>query len=247
MLKILSVIVTVLLIILTPPAVLAFATQDSVPGDFRYPIKRKLEEGILFLASVHPVTKSYFQINRTQRRFTEAKVLISSGKQASTTLSEFVGETKSAASTVKSVSNQTQKRELASNLSKSITEYDKEFETLEKNIPKKSSLPSPKPSNTAKSSPNVSPIPSETASPEPALENKNQELSPEEIKTIREELKRVQDELQKEIIVKEPLRPATQPNPSGFSPEVQDVGDLDKYLGDLYNLNVSSVKLILPE
>ncbi len=236
------------MIVLSPPTLLIIATQNALPGDFRYPVKRKLEEGVLLLASVNPVTKSYFNIARTGRRFNEAKILISNGKPSSTTLQEFVGETKNVASDIKSIKNQSQKRDLANNLSKSIIQYDKEFESLEKSLPKSSTSEN---SASPKPVPYFSPEPKKTAEPSPTPEttNENQQevVRPEDIQKIREELKKVQEDLQREVVVLDPVKPATQGGSSNFPQEVQDIGDLDKYLGDLYNLNVSSVKLILPE
>lgn len=123
MVKLLSTIILILAIILFPPAALAFVSQNAIPGDSTYPIKRDLENVILKLASVNPVTQAWFSVNVSNRRFEESKALISQGKQADTTLNELVDQTTIAAQEVNQVPDSSQKQKLNEDLNQSISNY----------------------------------------------------------------------------------------------------------------------------
>ena len=124
MVRILSIIALIFLVALTPPAALAFISQDALPENkIRYPIKRTLESGILLISSIHPATKAYFAVARSQRRFKEATALLGSKKDAEKTLSEFTIQTGEAVQDIKTVNNVSRKSELISDLSKSVLEY----------------------------------------------------------------------------------------------------------------------------
>lgn len=125
MLKILSIFVTVILIVLFPPAVLAFISNNAVPGDLTYPIKRKLEDGILAVASFNPTTKAYFQINRSDRRFKEATVLIrKNDTKTQISLNNLTDQVSFTINDLKKITDNSQKKQLAQQLSESINEYD---------------------------------------------------------------------------------------------------------------------------
>lgn len=123
MFKLLSLLFLVLFILLTPPAVLAYISQDAVPGDITYPIKRKLEDGIVVLASVNPTTKAIFSVDRSGRRYKESSILLAKGQVPVKTLSELVIQTKQASDEVSQVTNPNEKRRLQQELENSINKY----------------------------------------------------------------------------------------------------------------------------
>ncbi len=130
MTKIISITVLVLMIVLFPPAALAFVSQNAIPGDNTYPVKRKLEDIILAIASVNPHTKAMFEVNLSDTRFSESRVLLTEGKDASPTLNELVTTANVAASQINQLSDPSQKQQLAAQLSESINKYEQELEQV---------------------------------------------------------------------------------------------------------------------
>lgn len=124
MLRLLSILTLILAIILFPPAVLAVISNNAVPGDATYPIKRSLENVILAAASVSPSSKAWFSQTRSNRRYKEFTTLISQGKETTNTLSELVEQTDLAVTQITQVTNQAEKEKLIEQLSQSIEKYD---------------------------------------------------------------------------------------------------------------------------
>ncbi len=124
MAKILTILTLSIALVLFPPAVLALVSNNAVPGDGTYPIKRKLEEVIVLIASVTPQSRAWFSVERSNRRFLEAAVLLNKNEQASTTLTELVDQTSVAAQEVTKISDPVRKQELINQLSQSITTYN---------------------------------------------------------------------------------------------------------------------------
>lgn len=124
MIRLLSILTIILAIILFPPAVLAVLSNNAVPGDGTYPIKRSLEDGIYAIASLNPTSKAWFSAARSDRRFKEFSTLLAQGKSASNTLNELVIQTDIAAEQIKKIDDPIRKQELISQLSNSIEKYD---------------------------------------------------------------------------------------------------------------------------
>lgn len=157
MVKLLSILSIVLAIVLFPPAALAVISNNAVPGDVTYPIKRVLEDGIFAVASLNPVTKAWFAAARSDRRYKEVAVLLTSGKGVSDTLNELVEQTQIAADQISQVSNETQKQQLVEQLTESIQKYDQGLEKL---------VPSQKTPAETPALPNeVQPIPEQSEEP----------------------------------------------------------------------------------
>lgn len=135
----------VLMILLAPPSVLALISNNAVPGEPAYPIKRVLEAGILVITSVHPSLKAAFTVERSNRRFLEAKSLIDTGKSENVTesLGELVTHTKDAAKEITKVSGGTSKKQLVKKLTEQVKTYDKELEKAQKKIISKASYETP--------------------------------------------------------------------------------------------------------
>lgn len=112
----------ILLFFFAPFTVLILLSQNSIPGDFFYPVKRGLENIILVTASVSPTTKVAFRTDFTQRRFTEAQQLLV--LRADTTgFSDLVTEVSSTQQELSTVSNSQDKIQNADKIIAKIEEY----------------------------------------------------------------------------------------------------------------------------
>ncbi len=126
MFKIFSTIILILVIVFFPPSILAFVSNDAAPGDSTYLIKRKLEDGIVLIASVHPTTKAMFSLARNGRRFKETvKVLDTkrSQKEVTETLTGLVQQSYDTAQEIKTVKDPVRKKELTVKLKNTLKEY----------------------------------------------------------------------------------------------------------------------------
>ena len=149
------------MILLSPPAVLALISNDAVPGEATYPIKRTLEAGILIVASVHPTTKAMFTAERSDRRFREVTTLIESGdrgQNVTQTLGEFIKQTREAAKDIKEIKNPIVKKERVVKLKESIIEYKAGLELKQKKL-------SEEKEDSTSIVPPIAQIPSQTQSP----------------------------------------------------------------------------------
>ena len=59
MARLLALATLILSLVLFPPATLAYLSQDAVPGDRMYPIKRGFEDVILTVTSINPWSKAF--------------------------------------------------------------------------------------------------------------------------------------------------------------------------------------------
>lgn len=167
MAKLLTIISLILALLLFPPAALALISNNAVPGDRTYPIKRGLEDVIFSVASINPVSKAWFSAARSDRRFREINILVTNGKKADQTLSELVTQTQTTADQIASVSDQTQKEKLVEQLSQSIDKYDKGLEQLSNQPTTNPTSPTSNPTAQPTSIPITSAIPSSTPRPSP--------------------------------------------------------------------------------
>lgn len=135
MVRLLSILTLILATILFPPATLALISNNAVPGDKTYPIKRGLEDVIYAVVSLNPVTKAWFAAARSDRRFKEFSTLIAQGKSASNTLNELVNQTDIAALEIKKVDDPVKKQALISQLSESINKYDQKLDEVSTTAP----------------------------------------------------------------------------------------------------------------
>lgn len=115
---------------LLPITVLIFLSQDSIPGDFFYPVKRSMENVILAAASVNPATRAAFTTDLTATRFKEAQSLVISKANASG-LSTFVDEVQAAQVEVSHLQNPTEKANAEEKLAIKIDQYQNSLDTLQ--------------------------------------------------------------------------------------------------------------------
>lgn len=164
MIRLLSIISIILAIVLFPPATLALVSNNAVPGDAAYPIKRTLEDGIYAVASLNPAVKAWFSAARSDRRFKEFSTLVAQGKSASNTLGELVSQTDVAAEEIKQVDDPVKKQELIAQLSDSIDKYSQKLDEVP--IPKPAETAAPV--STPTSSPSLTPFPKASPTSKPS-------------------------------------------------------------------------------
>lgn len=123
----------ILLFFFAPFTVLILLSQNTLPGDFLYPVKIGLENMILVAASVSPSTKVAFRTDLTQRRFTEAQqLLVSKGDTAA--YNSFVSEVASAQQDLSALSNPKDKLESSDKLIAKIEQYQQQLTQVQNQV-----------------------------------------------------------------------------------------------------------------
>ena len=123
MVRLLSTIVLILAIILFPPAVLALVSNNAVPGDSTYSIKRFLEDGIYTIASLNPG-----EADDAKKRFEEIKKRLEEEKKSHSQKSQ-TNEDKKEENKDENVEKKEEKREeiQKTNAKESVTSPKKEI------------------------------------------------------------------------------------------------------------------------
>jgi len=228
--KLLSIIVLILSIVLFPPTVLAVISNNAVPGDSTYPLKRILEDGIYAVASLNSTSKAWFSAARSDRRFKELNTLLAQGKSAEKTINELVSQTEIAAREIEQITDPEEKEKFVKQLVDSIQKYDLGLAQISQSSPSSESsqiaqaeiTPEPAPSArvtpTPKSKPTItlSPtsIPTSTPAPSPSPitppivppsggDDQAAEEARKRLKEIEDELRKAAAKLQKEDHKKE--------------------------------------------
>ena len=110
------------LFILTPIFFIAFLSQNSLPGELLYPVKRGVEGVIIAAASVNPTTKAFLHSDLADRRFSEAEKLLLS--QADTApLNDLVLQVQSAETAI-AAAEPAKQAELATKVIAQIDSYE---------------------------------------------------------------------------------------------------------------------------
>lgn len=123
----------ILLFALAPLTILILFSQNSVPGDFVYPVKIGLEDIILAAASVSPSTRVAFRTDLTQRRFAEAQQLLVT-KGDTSAYSGFVSEIDSAQQDLSTLSNSQDKIQNSDKLLAKIDQYQAQLSQVQNQI-----------------------------------------------------------------------------------------------------------------
>ena len=125
-----------------PITVLILLSQNTIPGDFFYPIKRGMENVVLAAATVSPATRVAFRTDLTERRFDEAEKLLLA-RSDTTGLSDFVQEVQTAQQEVSTLSNLASKKELTEKLIEKIDEYQNKLAQVKTRTEANTPIPSP--------------------------------------------------------------------------------------------------------
>lgn len=128
--KILNLGTWAILFALLPITVLIFLSQDSIPGDYFYPVKRGMENVILAAASINPAARTAFRTDLTEARFKEAQTLVISKANASG-LSSFTDDVQAVQLEVTSLTNNTERAKAEDKLLAKIDQYQNSLSTLE--------------------------------------------------------------------------------------------------------------------
>lgn len=120
----------IILFALLPVTVLIFLSQNTVPGDLFYPVKRSLENVVLAAASVSPATRAAFRTDLTEIRFKEAQSLVASESNTSG-LSTFIQDIQSTQLEVANLKDDTQRTKAEEKLISKLEEYQTGLSTLE--------------------------------------------------------------------------------------------------------------------
>jgi hypothetical protein len=139
----------ILLLVLTPVTFVGILSQNSIPGELLYSVKRGYEGTALAFASLAPETKASYTTSLATVRFTEAEklLLVNSDTQGLATLVEQV---QTAQDNVAAVQNSPQKEELEQKLIASIDTYQASLLKVQQQI---ASNVSSQPINTAQTTP----------------------------------------------------------------------------------------------
>lgn len=234
MTRVLSVAVLILVVALFPPATLALISNNAVPGDGTYPVKRGLEDVIYKIASLNPTTRAWFAAARSDRRFEEIKILLTSGRSAKDSLNELVTQTDIAVKQIQKVEDPQKKKELIVNLKQSIEKYDQGLLEIKKSYeePSKAVLPpqvpSPAPQVTETPPPALLTTPSPTPlllpSPTPVISPPPEVVDIEETREDLEEIKKELEE-EKELLEMEKVRLHQKDDKSNDRREKRDEND----------------------
>lgn len=204
MTRLLTILSLILALALFPPATLALISNNAVPGDTTYPVKRSLEDVIFAIASLNPVTKAWFAKARSDRRFKEFSTLVAQGKSASNTLNELVMQTEAAASEIKNINDPIRKQQLINQLSQSIDKYDQKLEEVSQIS--QAARPEPTQRPEVSSIPVATPIPAaptprQTVTPKPSVASTSPPtpaVNPEETEEAKKKLEEIKKKLEEE-------------------------------------------------
>lgn len=131
MVALLSKLILVFSLILLPPTGLILISQNALPGESTYGIKRALENVIVSAFSLHPATKAYFRADFSNRRYKEVIAVVKKGNNNIETLVELVVQTKVAAKEIEKISDPKTKQVAQQKLEEQIVEYKKGLEEIQ--------------------------------------------------------------------------------------------------------------------
>lgn len=196
----------ILLFFFAPFTVLILLSQNSLPGDFFYPVKRGLENIILAAASVSPTTKVAFRTGLTQTRFTEAQKLLIT-KADTTAFNDFVTEVSSTQKELSTVSNSQDKIQNADKIIAKIEEYQTQLIQTQNQVQIAQALPQ-QPFQTS------TPLSSNQPTVQPVAPSQPGQTSQPTQNPIQQPVQN------KPIVTPPPAAPANVPTPQPLAPKV---------------------------
>lgn len=137
-----------ILILFAPITILIFMSQNSLPGDFFYPLKRGLEGIVLAASSVSPATKVAFKTDLTNTRYKEAEALLLA-KSDTNGLSDFVTEVQTTQNDLLRLADLEDRERLSQELITKIDEYEQKLTQVQEKVAPASDIASvpPQPEN----------------------------------------------------------------------------------------------------
>lgn len=189
-------------IFLSPMTFIGLFSQNSIPGDFLYPVKISIEKTGSLIFAFTPTATANYNTSLTERRFEEAHTLLVKNS-SSTGLTTLIEQTsKTAESTIK-IEDQTQKKEIEEKLIQDIDQYQDKLTQIQQAV-NPSYQPTPTPAMQVTEIPTPTPTSSyqnkrlNTPTPPPTkpvvkTDPKTPETSPEIVKNIEETKKRLEE------------------------------------------------------
>lgn len=138
----------ILLFLFAPFTLLILLSQNTVPGDLFYPVKRGLESVVLAAASASPATRVAFKTDLTERRFKEAEKLLLA-KADATALDSFILEVQSTQEEVDALSNVLENQQSSEKLIAKIDDYQVKLTQLQAQTQSNSVLQANQPPSTS--------------------------------------------------------------------------------------------------
>jgi len=167
--KVWNIIVWFILLVLLAPSGLILASQNAVPGDTMYPVKRSLEK-VLLAVIPSPFYQVKVKIKYTERRLKEVKILAGKGladENTSISLASLGEQVESTSDTIKKVSNDQKQKELAESYLETLVETKQTLQNEKVRI-----------SSSANANDISTPI---SPNDNQVVENQNQDVSSEQI------------------------------------------------------------------
>jgi hypothetical protein len=128
----------------TPIFFLGIISQNSIPGDLLYPLKRIFENVALAAYSVRPVARAGFETQLVNNRFREAEKLLLVRKDTQG-LDSFISQIEATKETINSLQDEQQKQILNKQLAEAINNYQQRLQELQSRIATNKTQYSPQP------------------------------------------------------------------------------------------------------
>lgn len=116
------IIIMIIGIALFPPAILAYISQDALPGDLRYPVKRLVENGVMTIASINPNTKAMFSVSQSNSRLKEMLAVAAKGEDTQSLIDEIIKQNEETVAEISRVSDVNRRQELIKEFQKNSKE-----------------------------------------------------------------------------------------------------------------------------
>lgn len=123
----------IILFALAPLTILILLSQNTVPGDVFYPVKRGMENVVLAAASVNPSTRVAFRTDLTEKRFQEAQQLLAI-KADTTAFSSFVSDVSTTQQDLSNFSNAQEEIQASDKLIAKIDQYQNQLTQVENQV-----------------------------------------------------------------------------------------------------------------
>lgn len=180
------------ILLFAAPTILIMASWNSLPGEPIFGVKRSFEQVLLFFVKPSYAAEAGLNVQYTQRRFNEAKVLLASN-QSTQGLSYLSQQIKATKTVIERAPNKAKQREVAQNYIATLRTVSEELEVQQQAMgPQQGSVPSGLSQNqptrlpTATPKPGAPPQPTPTPSPQPSPEEELEEIQEEIDDTIED-------------------------------------------------------------
>lgn len=176
--KVIDVSSWIALFAMLPFTILVLLSQNALPGDFFYGVKRGMETVVLAAASVNPATRSAFRTDLAKRRLNEAETLLLANLD-NRGLGEFVTEVYAMQKEAEQITDAVQKQQALQKVQEAIVEYKEQLAAVKTQVIAKrqiypTSVPptaiptqyqAPQPTNTPVPLPTNTPLPPSVGRP----------------------------------------------------------------------------------